>query len=361
MSALVTTPFGARATARDVVDGVDLGGRRYVVTGGGSGIGAETVRALAGAGADVVIGVRDTSRAQAFVDEVSSRDARGTVTAVSLDLADLASVQSFSSGWEGPLDGLVANAGIMAIPTRELTPGGWELQLATNFLGHFALASGLHDALASAAQARIAVVSSTAHLRSPFVFDDPHFEVRPYDRWAAYAQSKTADVLLAVAASRRWADDGITANALMPGWITTNLQRHLDDATLRAMGAMDETGNRIEQDFFKTPEQGAATSVLLVASPLVAGVSGRYFEDNQEAETIQETEGHNVGVAAHAVDPDAAERLWDYADRALRDRKIWRVRARTTPRTDVDKARNHRWHRAAPGSAALVTGGPRGG
>jgi NAD(P)-dependent dehydrogenase (short-subunit alcohol dehydrogenase family) len=317
MSERLSTAFGPRATAKDVLDGVDLTGRRYVVTGGASGIGAETVRALAGAGGDVVVAVRDPRGAADFLAGVQGGTLMGSVRAAELDLADLRSVRKFAAEWQGPLHGLVANAGVMAIAQREVSPEGWELQLATNYLGHFALALGLHRPLAAAQGARIAIVSSTAHLRSPFVFDDPQFESRPYDRWAAYAQSKTADVLMGVGIARTWAEDGIIANALMPGWITTNLQRHLDDATLRAMGAMNEAGERIEQDFFKTPAQGAATSTLLVASPLVGGVSGRYFEDNQEAETITETEGRKAGVAAHALDPAAADRLWTYAESTL--------------------------------------------
>lgn len=311
MSEQIRTPFDARATASDVLAGVDLSGKRFVVTGGASGIGRETTLALARAGAEVTIGVRSLASAT-MPDDVTGR-----IHVAPLDLADIASVERFARAWTGPLHGLVANAGVMAIPEREVNAIGWELQLATNYLGHFALARSLHDALRDADDARIAVVSSTAHLRAGVDFDDPQYERRAYDRWNAYGQSKTADVLLAVGASSRWADDGIVANALMPGWITTRLQRHLDDATLRAMGAMDENGNRIEQEFFKTPEQGAATSVLLAASPLVAGVSGRYFEDNQEAETVETGDGHSTGVARHAIDPANADRLWELGERAL--------------------------------------------
>jgi NAD(P)-dependent dehydrogenase (short-subunit alcohol dehydrogenase family) len=317
MSDLSTTPFGPRATANDILEGVSLAGRTYLVTGGTSGIGAETVRALARAGATVIIGARRPAQAHDLIGELRQDPAAGPVDARELDLADLRSVRRFAEAWDSPLDGLVANAGIMALPQRELSAEHWELQLATNYLGHFALARHLKDALTASSDGRVAIVSSTAHLRSPLHFEDPHFARRPYDRWAAYAQSKTADVLLAVGISRRWADAGITANALMPGWITTNLQRHLDDDTLRAMGAMNEAGERIEQEHFKTPAQGAATSVLLVASPALRGVTGRYFEDNQEAETITSTEGRNAGVAAHALDPEAAEQLWTLGESTL--------------------------------------------
>jgi NAD(P)-dependent dehydrogenase (short-subunit alcohol dehydrogenase family) len=314
----LTTPFDARATAAEVLAGVDLSGRTYVVTGGASGIGAETVRALAGAGAQVTIAARNPAAAAPLLADLGRRPGTGTVRTGTLDLADLRSVASFTQAWEGPLDGLVANAGIMALPGRSLTPEGWELQLATNYLGHFALAVGLRPYLRAAGAGRIVTVSSTAHLRSPFGFEDPQYHRREYDRWGAYAQSKTADVLLAVGITQQWRGEGITANSLMPGWITTNLQRHLDDAALRALGAMDEQGNRIEGPHFKTPHQGAATSVLLAAHPALADVSGRYFEDNQEAGTVADGTGRTSGVARHALDPEAAERLWNLGSGVLR-------------------------------------------
>ncbi|MET9186878.1 SDR family NAD(P)-dependent oxidoreductase, partial [Streptomyces tendae] len=251
--------------------------------------------------------------AEPLVREVAAAPGPGSVRAAAIDLADLSSVAAFVREWQGPLDVLVANAGVMALPERRITAEGWELQLATNHLGHFALALGLHGRLRAAGSARVVVVSSGAHRGAAFDFDDPHFARRPYDRWAAYAQSKTADVLFAVGA-RRWLADGITANALNPGWISTNLQRHVDDATMRALGAMDDEGNIIEQPYYKTPLQGAATSVLLAASPLVDGVTGRYFEDNQEARTVADGDGEQAGgVAPHALDPHAADRLWEYA------------------------------------------------
>ncbi|MFF1837422.1 SDR family NAD(P)-dependent oxidoreductase [Streptomyces sp. NPDC058231] len=313
----LTTPFQSHATAAEVIDGVDLTGRRAVVTGGASGIGAETVRALAVAGAEVTVAVRRPALAETLVQEVADLAGAGPVRVAPLDLADLSSVDSFARAWQGPLDILVANAGIMALPARTVTDAGWEMQLATNFLGHFALVTGVHDSLREAGSARIVVVSSGAHLKVPFDFDDPHFETRPYDPWVAYGQSKSADVLLTVGA-RRWAADKITANALNPGFILTNLQRHLDDDTMRAFGVMDGDGNLTPLPYYKTPAQGAAMSVLLAASPLVDGVTGRYFEDNQEARTVQGDEGPPGGVAAHALDPKAADRLWEYAAAAVR-------------------------------------------
>ncbi|WP_330440706.1 SDR family NAD(P)-dependent oxidoreductase [Micromonospora sp. NBC_00821] len=316
----LTTPFHARTTAAEVLDGVDLTGQRMIVTGGASGIGVETVRALAGAGADVTIATRNPRAADRLAEEFATDAAVGTVRSSALDLSDLASVDAFVAAWQGPLDVLVANAGIMAIPTRQLTAVGWELQLATNHLGHFALARGLHDNLRAAEAARVVMVSSGAHLATPFDFDDPQFERRPYDPWSAYGQSKTAEVLLAVGITRQWAGDGITANALNPGYIFTNLQRHIDDDTMRAMGAMDEAGNLIEAEYYKKPDQGASTTVLLAGSPLLDGVGGRYFDDNQEAEVVPGGPDATGGVAAHALDPAAADRLWAYAEKALASR-----------------------------------------
>ncbi|GAA2215033.1 SDR family NAD(P)-dependent oxidoreductase [Nonomuraea monospora] len=298
---LITTPFNARTTASEVLAGIDLTGRRIIVTGGASGIGLETTRALRAAGAEVTVATR--------------RPAPGERA---LDLSDLASVRAFAAGWTGPVDAIVANAGIMALPARQVAANGWELQLATNFLGHFALITGLRDHLRRNGGARVVVVSSGAQLREPFHFDDPHFERRPYDPWAAYAQSKTAGVLLAVGLARRWTGDGIAANAFEPGYVRTNLQRHLDQDTLRAAGLLDDEGGPLTPGHFTTPEQGAATAVLLAASPLVDGVTGRFFShDNQEAEVVRGGPDVMTGVASWSVDPDAADRLWDHASRSV--------------------------------------------
>jgi NAD(P)-dependent dehydrogenase (short-subunit alcohol dehydrogenase family) len=306
MTAPTPWPYGFETTAADVVAGLDLSGRRAVVTGGASGIGVETARALAEAGAAVTIAVRDLDAGHKTAADIG----RGVAVAP-LDLTDRASIAAFAADWDGPLHMLVNNAGVMAAPLAR-TAEGWELQFATNHLGHFALTTGLHDALALAGGARVVSVSSTAHLRSPVVFDDIHFEHRAYDPWLAYGQSKTANVLFAVELARRWAGDGITANALNPGGIRTNLQRHVTDEDLARMRAM-AAGSGAPS--WKTPQQGAATSVLLAASPLVDGVTGRYFEDVHEA--APQREGFYGGVAAYALDPDAALRLWDVSEVTL--------------------------------------------
>jgi len=309
-STRITTPFTAQSTAAEVVAGIDLAGRRVIVTGGASGIGVETARALAGAGAEVTLAVRDTTAGERAAEDIVATTGNKEVLVAPLDLADQSSVRSFAAGWEGPLHILVNNAGLMAPPLTR-TPEGWELQFATNHLGHFELATRLHRALAAAGGARIVSVSSTGHLNSPVIFEDIHFREREYDPWQAYGQSKTANVLFAVEATRRWAGDGIFANALMPGAIRTNLQRYITDEQLQAMRARMGGADPV----WKTPEQGAATSVLVATSPLLDGAGGRYFEDCNEAGPHQP--GTRTGVAGYAVDPEAATLLWQVSVETL--------------------------------------------
>jgi NAD(P)-dependent dehydrogenase (short-subunit alcohol dehydrogenase family) len=300
----IRSSFTAQSTAADVIAGIDLGGKRAIVTGGASGIGVETARALACAGADVTIAVRDVLAGNRVADGLNDAGLRGTVSVGHLDLARRASVSEFVLGWSGSLDILVNNAGVMASPL-ERTSEGWESQFATNHLGHLALAIGLHAALAAADHARIVAVSSTAHLRGGVDFDDINFDRRPYDPWMAYSQSKTANVLFAVQASKLWASDGISANALNPGGIRTNLQRYQSAEQMEAMEAR-RIASQVE---WKTPEQGAATSVFVATSPLLDGICGRYFDDSNEAEVSAPAK--LGGVAAYALDPVAAERLWN--------------------------------------------------
>jgi NAD(P)-dependent dehydrogenase (short-subunit alcohol dehydrogenase family) len=307
----ITTPFNASSTAAEVVRGTDLTGKRAVVTGAASGIGVETARALAGAGAELVLAVRDVTTGARVAADITRTTQNPRVTVRPLDLADRGSIRAFVAAWSGPLHLLVHNAGIMACPEQR-TREGWELQFATNHLGHFALAIGLRPGLAAARGARVVSVSSSAHLRSPVVFDDIHFQRRPYDPWAAYGQSKTANSLFAVGATARWRDDGITANALHPGAIHTALQRHVSEEELerlrRAMGGAQSIP-------WKTVEQGAATSVLLATSPQLEGIGGRYFEDCNEA--LPNEPGTRTGVAPWALDPEAAARLWTVSEQSI--------------------------------------------
>lgn len=299
----ITTPFGFASTADEVAEGTDFSGRRIVVTGATSGIGVETARTLARTGAEVTLAVRNTVAGEKTAADITATTGNRAVGVRHLDVSDRHSVEAFVKAWDGPLHVLVHNAGVMATPGPEYTAEGWEGQFATNHMGHFALATGLHGNLA-AEGARIVVVSSSGHLISPVVFDDINFRFRPYDPLVAYGQSKTATVQFAVAADRHWGRDGITVNALMPGAIATNLQRHTG-------------GLKTPPERRKTPQQGAATSVLLATSPLLEGVGGRYFEDNNEAEVVHDGNGWASGVADYAVDPANADRLWDASERLL--------------------------------------------
>ena len=303
---LITTRFGAQTTAEEVVEAVDLRGTRALVTGGASGIGVETARSLARAGAAVTLAVRDTAVGDRVAEDIASSTGSADVRVAYVDLADLATVRAFTSSWAVPLDILVNNAGVMAVPSLELTSEGWERQLATNHLGHFLLTTGLHDALAEAGGARIVSVSSSGHLASPVVFDDLHFERREYNPWQAYGQSKTANVLLAVEATRRWADDGIVANALMPGGILTRLQRYVTQEVKDGWQRMQDEGRAV----FKTPQQGAATSLVAAVAPELGGTGGHYLEDCNESETVANDAEVSSGVREWALDAEAAERLW---------------------------------------------------
>ncbi len=298
----ISTPFGFHSTAAVVVADVNLSGKRAIVTGAASGIGVETARALAGAGADVTLAVRNSQAGAEIAAEITASTRNPGVHVAQLELNNPPSIYRFVGSWRGPLHILVNNAGLMASPEAR-TDDGWELQFATNHLGHFALALGLQPALAAAGNARIVAVSSSGHLRSPVVFDDINFRFRPYDPLLAYGQSKTAVVSFAVEATARWNGDGIQANTLNPGAIQTNLQRHV--------GGTVKTPLELQ----KSPQQGAATSVLLAASPLLEGISGRYFADCNEATLVDHRpEGFAkpaIAVAPYALDPENARRLWE--------------------------------------------------
>ena len=301
----ITTPFGAKSTAEEVTQGIDMSGKRTIVTGGASGIGIETARALAYIGADVTLAVRNIEAGEQVAADTIATTGNKNVHVAALDLSDLTSVATFVRGWDGPLHVLVNNAGIMAVPELQLSPQGHELQFATNFLGHFALTVGLHASLAAASGARVVSVSSNAHLFSPVIFDDPDCLIRPYDPWSAYGQSKSACILLAVEVTRRWSAERIYANALNPGAIATNLQKYTG-------------GLRTPVERRKTTSQGAATSLLLATSPLLEGVGARYFEDCNEALVVHEKpEMFGGGVAPWALDPANAERLWGMSLRML--------------------------------------------
>jgi NAD(P)-dependent dehydrogenase (short-subunit alcohol dehydrogenase family) len=297
--------FGPRSTATEVLDGIDLSGRMAIVTGGYSGLGLETVRALSGAGAEVVVPARRPGHAQevlAGVDRVEVDE---------LDLGDLDSVHAFAQrvldAGRG-VDVLINNAAIMACPETRVGPG-WEAQLATNHLGHFALTNLLWPPLASDGGARVVALSSTGHKLSPIRFDDLQFE-HGYDKWQAYGQAKTANSLFAVQLDALGQDAGVRAFAAHPGGIMTPLQRHLSREEMMASGWIDADGN--VDGRFKTPEQGASTSTWAATSPRLEGMGGVYCEncDIAEPTAVGSPTARTEGVDAHAIDKDDAARLW---------------------------------------------------
>lgn len=310
---LITTPFNRHSTAADVITGIDLTHCQAIVTGASSGIGVETARALASAGAEVTLAVRSLDAGQRVADSIIATTGNSNVRVAYLDLTDLLSVAAFVSAWTRPLHLLINNAGIMATP-KTYTKQGWELQFTTNHLGHFALTTGLHRALMTAHGARIVSLSSAGHTRSPVVFDDIHFRHRPYDPFLAYGQSKTANVLFAVEASRRWEQDSITANAVMPGAVRTEGVANLT-LTAEQIAQAQATRASAPGTFWKTPEQGAATSVMVATSPLLDGIGGRYFEDSQEAGW--HIPGTMSGVAPYALNTEQARQLWEISQQLL--------------------------------------------
>jgi NAD(P)-dependent dehydrogenase (short-subunit alcohol dehydrogenase family) len=293
--------FGYRSTADDVLKGIDLTGKRALVTGGYSGLGLETTKALAKAGAEVVVPARRPEVAAEALSGISG------VEVDTLDLADLESVRSFSDRFLASgrsLDLVIDNAAVMACPETRVGPG-WEAQFATNHLGHFALVNQLWPAIAAAGGGRVVSVSSTGHRRSDIRWDDLQFE-QGYEKWAAYGQAKTANVLFAVQLDALGKDSGIRAFALHPGGIITPLQRHLPREEMVAAGWIDEKTGAVNE-LFKTPEQGAATQVWAATSPQLDGLGGVFCEDCDIAEV---SDGDAPGVRPYAVDPDSAARLW---------------------------------------------------
>ncbi|MEU5299942.1 SDR family NAD(P)-dependent oxidoreductase [Streptomyces noursei] len=298
----IGTGFGAHSTADDVLVGIDLTGTTALVTGGYSGLGLAATRALAGAGARVIVPARRTATARKAV-----RDMPG-VEVLPLDLADLESVRIFAEHLLDAgrtLDVVLANAGIMACPETRVGPG-WEAHFAVNHLGHHALVNRLRPGLAPGA--RVVAVASSGHFLSDIRWDDIHFRTG-YDRWLAYAQSKTANALFAVHLDRLGAASGLHAFAVHPGSILTPLQRHVPREDWAGLGWVAADGRPAEG--FKTPEQGAATAVWAATSTLLDGRGGAYCQDCDLAEPATTEDMLVGGVKPWARDPDAAARLWD--------------------------------------------------
>lgn len=302
----IDSGFDARSTADDVLHGTDLSGKVAIVTGGYSGIGLETTRSLAKAGAHVVVPARRPGTAGEALEGIDG------VETDELDLADPDSVRGFAERFLASgrtVDLVINSAGIMACPETRVGPG-WEAQFATNHLGHHALVNRLWPAIADGG-GRVVAVSSAGHRRSDIHWDDVQFE-HGYDKWAAYGQSKTANALFALHLNALGREAGVQAFSVNPGGIMTPLQRHLPKEEMVAAGWIDEDGKPVNAAF-KSPEGGAATQVWAAVSPQLDGMGGVYCEDCNIAEP---TEGDGFsGVRAHATDPGQAARLWELSAR----------------------------------------------
>ncbi len=302
--------FGHDTPAAVVVKGIDLAGKTVFITGGYSGIGTETVKALHSAGATIILAGRRPEQAREALGDLFD-----AVTVLGLDLIDPASIDACADAVAQAtpkIDLFIGNAAIMACPLAR-DARGYESQFATNHLGHFQLAARLWPLIAAAGSgARIVALSSLAHKRSAFHPDDPHYEHRPYEKWEAYGQAKTANALFAVALDARAKAHGIRAFSVHPGGIITNLGRYLTEADRDAMRASFNP----ESGFaFKTPEAGAATTVWAATSPQLAGHGGVYCEDcDVAALTDQDRNASLTGVMPHAIDPAMAEALWDVSE-----------------------------------------------
>jgi NAD(P)-dependent dehydrogenase (short-subunit alcohol dehydrogenase family) len=319
-SSPITSVFGARSTALEVVAGKSLQGRKAIVTGGASGLGLETSRALVAAGAAVTLAVRNLSQGQAAADALRSEYPEARVAVRLLDLSELTIVRLFANSWledSHTLDILVNNAGIMACPLSR-NDEGWESQFATNHMGHFLLTRMLMPALLQAASkhgdARVVCLSSSGHKNAGVGFDDIHYARREYNKWNAYGQAKSANALMALGLHQRYSAQGITANAVHPGGILTGLQKFLPIEEMRAMGWLKPDGTPL--DIFKTPAQGASTSVWAATAPELKGHGGRYLEDCQIG--IPAVQGNRVsGYAPHIANPAMAQQLWDVSEAML--------------------------------------------
>ncbi|MGB3739573.1 MAG: SDR family NAD(P)-dependent oxidoreductase [Pontixanthobacter sp.] len=316
--------FGATTTADEVLEDIDLSGRLAFITGGNSGLGRETARAMAAKGAHVVISGRNRGKlddaAAAIRDEAGDR---ATIDTIVGDLSSLDSIRACAKEAAerfDRIDLLINNAGVMATPFGT-TEDGFETQFGTNHLGHFLLTNLLMPLVRQAADwgtdPRIVNLSSRGHHLDRVHLNDPDFTNREYDKWDAYGQSKTANILFTVALEKRLADDGIHALAVHPGGIMTNLSRHMDDDDFKWMMARfkNDDGDQADGPKLKSIPQGAATTCYAATAPDLAGKGGIYLEDCH----IAATDAHSTqyGVRPYAIDPDIAERLWSLSEQRV--------------------------------------------
>ena len=322
MAAQDQTPIGsgfpAKSTAAEVVRGIDLSGKNVILTGGYSGIGLEAVRALASAGARVTVPARRPDVAAEALASVA-----GDIEIAAMDLGDVASVRKFADEYletGRALNILINNAGIMATPFGRVGKG-WETQFGTNHLGHMALALKLAPALQAAEGARVVALSTTGHVRSDVIWDDPHYNTRPYDKWEAYGQAKSANALFALGVDMLGREVGVRAFSVHPGGIFTPLQRHLSDEEMAALGWKNADGTipDMVKAMFKTPEQGASTTVWAATSPRLDGKGGVYCEDCDIAKMAGPDSQRWEHAREWIADDTRAERLWAMSEKMLAD------------------------------------------
>ncbi len=307
--------FGGQTTTDDVLEDMDLSGVTALVTGASGGLGEETARALASKGAAVTIAARNVAKAEDAAVRIRESTGNTSVDVLEVDLSVPLSVRTAAANYNGSLrrlNILINNAGVMACPLQR-TSEGWEMQFATNHLGHFLFTCLLTPSLLAGAPGRIVNLTSAGHKISDVDLDDPHYERRDYDKWGAYGQSKTANVLFSVELNKRLADAGITANAVHPGGIRTELGRHLSEDDIEALTSRVESDGGFE---FKSIPEGAATSVWAATWPELEGVGGQYMEDCHIAEVSDGAFGGN-GVAPYALDAASATQLWVLSEETL--------------------------------------------
>lgn len=306
--------FGGESTADEVLEGLDLTGKLVFVTGGASGLGQETARAMAAKGAHVVLAARDQAKLDEAADAIRADTGSDKVETIIVDLASLDSVRSCSAEANSRFDRidlLINNAGVMACPQMQ-TADGFEMQFGTNHLGHFLLTKLLMPLVEKGSGKRIINLSSRGHHFCPVDLDDPNFERREYDKWQSYGQSKTANILFSVGLEKRFADRGIHSIALHPGGIVTNLGRHMTEQDMEWMRKRIEENQKSGGQGFKTIPQGAATTCWAATSPDLEGRGGIYCEDCHVAEVDDSSpEG---GVRSYAIDPASADRLWSLSE-----------------------------------------------
>ena len=315
----IISGFDSKSDADKIVKEKDLSGKIAIVTGGYSGIGLETSRALVAIGAKVIIPAKRTEVAVQNLEGIVSKE-----NIVEMDLGNLNSVRKFTEDFKesfGKLDLLINNAGIMACPETRIG-NGWESQFAVNHIGHFLLTKELMDTMAENDGARFVSLSSSAHSLTGILWDDIHFRNNSYDKWMAYGQSKTASSLVAIEFHRRMVDKGVSGFSVHPGGILTPLQRHLQKEEMVALGWMDEDGSPSEmaKNFFKTTSQGASTTLWCATSPSLNGIGGVFCEDCDIAKRkndVDESLQRYFGVADWAVDTEEASKLWDVTEKML--------------------------------------------